>query len=226
MPLAVDPLGIEAGLQPAALLLGQPVGFLRPVGEIEQHGRRHDQGRHRLDEEHPLPAMQAADALHIEDKAGDRRADDRGDGNGEHEHADDPRPIGRREPQREKEDDAGEEPGLGHAEQQPHAVEAGFAHDEGLRPGDDAPGHHDAGNPAARAEAVQRQIARHLEEEIGDEENARRTPEGRGGEPQILRHRGPGKADVHPVQIGNEITDHQERHEPPADLGHGSGFNV
>ena len=37
----------------------------------------------------------------------------------------------------------------------------------------DSPHHHDHGNPLARAEAGQRQIARHLEKEISGEEDSR-----------------------------------------------------
>ena len=106
-------------------------------------------------------------------------------GNREHEQADDARAIGRGEPEREKEDHAGEEARLGDAEQQPHDVEARLAAHEGLRAGDQAPGEHDAGDPAPRAETVERQIARHLEEEIGDEEDARRAAERAGGEAEI-----------------------------------------
>ena len=109
----------------------------------------------RLDEEHPLPAVQPGDALEVEDEAGDRRADDGRDRDGEHEQADDAGAIGRGEPQRQEEDDAGEEAGLGDAEQQAHDVEAEFAGDERLRAGDEAPGQHDAGDPDACAEACQ-----------------------------------------------------------------------
>ena len=92
---------------------------------------------------------------------------------------------------------------------------------EGHRGGDDAPGHEDAGDPTARAEAVQHEVARHLEQQVADEEHARRDAEQRGREPQLLVHAvGPGEPDVHPVQVVDEVHQHQQGDEALARPAH------
>ena len=75
-----------------------------------------------------------------------------------------------------------------------------------------------------RADALQREIARHLDQEVGDEEQARRKAEHRRREPEILVHLQRGEADVYPVEQGEEVADHQERHEPEDDPAHGRFF--
>ena len=60
----------------------------------------------------------------------------------------------------------------------------------------------------SRAEAIERQIARHFKDEIGDEENARRAAECRLAQVKVLAHRTAGKRDIHAVDIGDEIAEH------------------
>jgi hypothetical protein len=146
-------------------------------------------------------------------------------GNGEHEPADDARAVSRREPERDVEDHARKKAGLGDAEQEAHDVEAGRAAHPGLGRRQDAPAEHDAGDPAARAEAFQRHVARHLEQEVREKEDAGRAAEHGGGEAQVLGHGGAGKAEVHAVEVGDEVADHQQRQQPPADFRDGSLFD-
>jgi hypothetical protein len=175
--------------------------------------------------EHPLPAVQAPDAFEPEDEAGNRRADYGGDGNGEHEEADDAGAVGGGKPERQEEDDAGEEARFRHAEQRAHDIETEFSRDEGLRAGNQSPGEHDARDPAAGAETVEQEVAGNLKEKIGDEEYAGRSAKGGGGEIQILAHRRAGESDIDAIDVSDEIAKDQERHETPCDLAHCSLFH-
>jgi hypothetical protein len=93
---------------------------------------------------------------------------------------------------------------------------------ECLRAGDEAPREHDAGDPLARAEPVQRQIARHFEEEVGDKEDAGRAAECGCRQTQVLAHAGAGETDIDPVQVGDKVAKHQEWHQAPGHFGHGA----
>src|SRR6185312_1333364 len=67
---------------------------------------------------------------------------------------DDARVVASREPVSEIEDEAGEESGFGHAEQEAHHAKAGRARDEGGSAGEDAPGDHDPRDPDPRADLL------------------------------------------------------------------------
>ena len=75
-------------------------------------------------------------------------------------------------PVSEVQDDAGEEAGLEDAEQEARNVELRRRRDEHHRRGDDAPAEHDAQQRLARADPLEHQVARHLEQEVADEEDA------------------------------------------------------
>src|ERR1700674_3699294 len=166
--------------------------------------------------------MQAADTLHVENETRDRRADDGGDRERNQEQAEGSPTIRRRKPQGQEKNNAWKKSSLGNAKQKTNNVEACLAHHEGLGPRYDAPGDHDAGNPDPRAEFVEREIARHFDKEIPNEENPRRASESRRAEPQILAHRGVGKADIDAIKNRDEIADNQEREQAPGDPIHGS----
>ena len=103
---------------------GQPVGLLRPVGEIEPGDDAEQHRGDALDDEQPLPALQPHRAVEPEQQARDRRADHGGDGNGDGEGGEKARAIFRRIPIGQIENDAGEEAGFGDAEQEAQDVEA------------------------------------------------------------------------------------------------------
>jgi hypothetical protein len=90
--------------------------------------------------------------------------------------------------------------------------------DEGHRPGDDAPGKHDARDPYPRADFVQNNVRGHLEQKIRKEEDARAEAKRRLGELEVGVHRQFGEADVHPIEIGDEIAEDQEGEESPRQL--------
>jgi hypothetical protein len=85
-----------------------------------------------------------------------------------------------REPQRQVEDHAGKETGFCRAQQETHHGEPCLAADEGHRPRRDAPGEHDARDPAPRAEMCQKQVGWYLEDGVRQEEDARTEAVGRG----------------------------------------------
>jgi len=218
---------IRAHAPPAALVVGQPARVRRTVGEVEECDHGENDRRERLDDEEPLPAPQAARAVEAEQRRRHGRAQRRGKRNGGHEIADDPRPVGGGEPQREEKDDAGKEPGLREAEQDPQEIERIFGaqsgpkrdvRNEGHRARDDSPGEHDARDPDPRPNLVQDDVGRHLEQEIGGEEHARAEAESGFGEPEVRVHRQLGEADIDPVEIGDEVAEDEERNEAPCDL--------
>jgi hypothetical protein len=67
VPLAIGAFPIEPVLKPLAFLCRQPTRFPWPVGQIEIDRNRHGQGGQGLDDEDPLPAMQAPSSFEIED---------------------------------------------------------------------------------------------------------------------------------------------------------------
>jgi hypothetical protein len=77
----------------------------------------------------------------------------------------------------EIENDAGEEAGFRHPEQETHDVETRLAGDERHGGRDQPPADHNAGDPDPRAEALKRKIARDLEQNVAREEDAGADPE-------------------------------------------------
>ena len=66
--LALPALGGEPFGQPRALIRGQPMGVARPIGKIEVGDKGQDDRRRSLDDEEPLSTIEAADAVHAENK--------------------------------------------------------------------------------------------------------------------------------------------------------------
>ncbi len=159
-------------------------------------------------------------------RPGDRRADHGGNGNGDGKSCKEPRAVFGRVPIGEIKNDAGEEAGFRHAEQEAQHVKAQLAAHHRHCGGDYAPGHHDARDPAAGAEFLERQIARHLEDEIADEEDAGAPGEDQRRELQIRIHGERGEAEIDAVEIGKEIGQHQKRDQPPGDRADSGSFDV
>src|SRR5207244_4204375 len=77
---------------------------------------------------------------------------------------------------------------------------------------------HDARHPDARADPVHDEIARDLEEEVADEEDAGAEPVDGVAEPESLAHLERREADVDAVEVGDHIEQEHERDEPAAHL--------
>ena len=87
---------------------------------------------------------------------------------------------------------------------------------------------------SAGADAGQHQVAGHLEQRVRHEEDAGAQTVDGGAEAQIAVHVERGEADVHAVEVGDDVKEEQERNQAPShpghrclerhgDLGHGGG---
>src|SRR5580693_2630211 len=113
----------ETALKPIALLSRKPRRTRRPIRQIEKDDESEKDRRQRLENEQPLPACKPLPTMKPEERRRDRRADRGRERNGGHEIADDPATIGGGKPERQKEDDAGEESCFGEPKQKAKAVE-------------------------------------------------------------------------------------------------------
>ena len=98
---------------------------------------------------------------------------------------------------------------------------------EGHQSRDDSPTDHDAGDPKAGSGAVEDDISGDFEEEVAKEEDAGAGSENGIGEPGDVVHGQFGKADVDPVDVGEDVTGEENGDESEGDLavdergGHG-----
>ena len=129
-----------------------------------------------------------------------------------------------RKPVAQVKDDPREKAGFGGAEQEAQDIETDRALHECHGAGDDPPGEHDPGNPDPCPDAMQDEIRRDLKQEVADEEYAGAESKRRCGKPDILVHRQRGKTDIDPVQVRDEIEQHDERHYPARKLANHSFF--
>jgi len=120
----------------------------------------------------------------------------------------------------------GKESRLGRAQERADSVEAAGTVDERHGARDETPRHHDPCDPLAGAHSLEHQIGRHFEEEVGKEEDAGAEAERRGGQADVLVHLQGREAQVGPVEIGDEVGNDKERHEPLADPSHGALFDA
>ena len=127
------------------------------------------------------------------------------------------------EPLHEIEEDSGEEAGLGHAEEEADYVELERSADEDHSHGNEAPGEHDPGEPAARAEAVEQEVGGDLACGVAEEEEAGAEAVDGGGEVQVAVHLQRGEADVDAVHVGGAVAEGDEGDETPGGLAQGGG---
>jgi hypothetical protein len=162
------PLARDLSLEEAPFIGLQPLGIRGPVVQKSQRHNAERDGGEPLDEEEPLPAVEPSEAVELEQPARDRST---GDVRGRDRREEESKRAGAlalREPPRQVEDDPWEESRLGHAEQETEHIEAHRAADEHRRRGQQAPNDHDQGEPAAGAEAVERQVARYSGEDVSE----------------------------------------------------------
>src|SRR5262249_5148026 len=159
---------------------------------------------------------------------GEGVAEDPGQGDGGHEPGQHPGPLAGREPEGQVEDDAGEEPRLGHAEQDAHGVEAPRARDGQGGAGNQPPADQDAGDPGPGPDPAQQQIAGHLEEQVAEVEQPIAPVERGLAETQVARHLQRGDAHVTPVEDVEDVEQAKEGDQPPGHLAQdprrGGGF--
>ncbi len=206
----------------------EPAGLLHAVAEQEPHPDAQHHGRQALQQEHPLPAGQAAlpGREVTQDPAGQRPAQYPGDRDRRHEDGHDPAMPGTREPARQVQHDAGEEARLGRTGEQAQGVEAGRGAHEQQAGGEQAPADHHDRHPAPGTDALQDQIARHPAGQVTDEEDARAQPVHGLAHAQVAQHLQFGEADVDPVQVIEQVADEQERDQPPQEFAVGRAHAI
>ena len=214
--------GSQHAVEHIALLRREPVRRLRPIGEQSQRQKAQGNAGQAHQKKQPLPSGETPDAVHLQQHAADRTADQRGQGNPDQEPGQHPRAVLGRKPGGEKERHARKEPGFRDPEQKTQAVKAVRPDHESGRRRHHAPADHDAGEPAPRAETIEHQVARHLEQRIAEKEDARGKPELGRRQPKLLVHGQRGKAKTGAIEIVEEIGDGQKRHEPQRGLPNGA----
>jgi len=83
---------------------------------------------------------------------------------------------------------AGKEAGFGGAEKKPQRIERGGGMYGVHAARDDAPADHEGGDPAAGADALQRQVGGNLKQKIAEEENSRAEAVDRVAEAELGLH--------------------------------------
>src|SRR5208282_1150102 len=119
------------------------------------------------------------------------------------------------EPVGEVDEDAGEETGLGDAQQDSNEVEMRGRSNERHQDGDEPPGDHDAREPFARAPALDNEAAGNFEEQVADKKYSRAEAEDAVAEVQVVRHFERGVADVYAVEKGDDEKGEEKRQEAP-----------
>ena len=205
--------------QPGALLHGEPLGLRRPVREIEPGHEPREYCGQPLDEEHHAPAGQPEQAItELDDRSREWRPERGGNGDRQKEERRQANPLLPGEPERQVEQHARKEAGLGDTEHHPQAIEPARRGHKCHSRGDDAPRHHNSSHPAPCPEPMQCQVARNLEEEVADEEQPRGQTKHRLSQTEILAHGEFGEPDVGPVEVVDEVEKTHEGHKPSRDL--------
>lgn len=166
------------------------------VGEIKDHpeGSDPDQdGEQPLQDEDPSPAPLAADTAHFADGGGEQTTEGARDGGGGEENGGADAELVSLVPAREVVIDAGEEAGLGQAEEPACGHHAGEAVGQAHGDHDDAPDGHDDGDEDAGPETFEHDVGQGLEDGVGDEED---------GEGEIVLARGDVDAGLEAIEFG------------------------
>ena len=119
------------------------------------------------------------------------------------------------EPLREEEEHRRRHAGFGETEHDAHQVELPRGLDQ--RPGDDnnTPAQHDPDDPSSGTESPRQAVAGDLEEDEADEDQSTGQAEGDIGEPDVGRQFRLYHPDVDPVDVGHEVRENDDWHEPP-----------
>ena len=120
-----------------------------------------------------------------------------------------------RKPISEIEDDAGKESGFGGPQEKAYEVEAAGAAHQGHAAGENSPGGHDDGDPAARPEAQQDEVAGNFEECVAKEEEAGTGAVDGVGESQVAADGERCEAEIDAVEIGENVKREEKWDEPP-----------
>ncbi|MCY1358335.1 hypothetical protein D9M69_448660 [compost metagenome] len=165
-----------------------------------------------MQQEHPLPAGETALAGGevVENPPGERAAEQARHRDRRHEQGHDAATAEGREPLREVQHHAREEPGFGRAGEQAQGIELGRRGDEQQAGRERAPGNHHQRNPAPRAEFGQGQVAWHAAQHVTDKEDAGAEAVHGFAELQRVEHLQFGKSNVYPVEVVEQVADENE----------------
>ena len=172
-----------------------------------------------------LPSPEAPQPVEPQQRGRDRRAAGHRDRQRQGEAGIDAGAMLVGEPVGEIQHKTGEQPRLGETEQEAYRHEAVGAGRESGAARDDPPGDHDAGDPDARADLFEDDVARHLEQHVAPEERAGRHAVPRRVEADILVHRQRGEADIDAVEIAEEIGQDRKGQDAQIDLAHRGLFD-
>ena len=154
--------------------------------------------------------MQAEHAVHAQKTAGNRPGDHHGDGLRKDEQPQNLAPVAHREPLGDVVQNARKETGFGHPQQKTHHIKTVRPLHKGHANGDGAPGDHDAGKPASRAEALKHQVAGDFHQEVTDEEQARAQAIGGVANADVGPHVQFGEAHCRAIHVGNQVEQDQK----------------
>ncbi|GJD04251.1 hypothetical protein ColKHC_13076 [Colletotrichum higginsianum] len=205
--------GDEAALDADAVVRGEEAGVLGPVEDHPPAEDADEDGGQALDDEDPSPAGLAADAVHGGDGGGEQAAEGAGEGGGGEEDGGTDADLGALVPAREVIVDAGEEAGLGDAEEPAGGEQAGEVGAEAHERHDGAPGDDDAGEEEARRQALEQGVGGGLEDGVADEEDGEREVVVAGAcHAEVLLHAGEtGVADVGAVEEREQVLINESR---------------
>ncbi len=166
-------IALQFVVEPKFFVARKPGGVVGFVLQQEEHTEAHQEAGNAFGEKQPLPTVQVQEALQVQQRAGDGSAHHAGKRGRGHELRNRTCALPRRKPVGQVEDHAGKESGLAHAEQKAQHVKRQRAAHKHHAHGDDAPADHDAGNPFARPDLYQHQVAGQIEQRGAEKEDAR-----------------------------------------------------
>ncbi len=152
-----------------------------------------------------------------------RPGDHRGDGRTTEKNRHGLAALAGRQPLCEVIDDAGEETGLGGAQDEPQDIEAGFPAHKRHRHRRRAPGEHDARQPSPRAVALQQQVGGHFEDRVADKKQPGPQAVGRRADAQVGFHMAAYETDIDPIDVIDDEHHHEQRQHMALDLGRRAG---
>ena len=161
----------------------------------------------------------------VQDNTRNWSAQDTGNRQSGHKKSDRVRSLLFTKPIGQVQDDSREKPSFGHSKQKTNDVKLSDALHETGGHCHNAPAEQNAGDPDARPDLVQQEIAGNFKEDIADEENPGYEPELLASDSQFLVHRQGGKRDVDPVDKGHDVKNEEKRKKPHLQLANGSGVD-
>lgn len=161
----------QSGVRDVALPGRQARPLLGKVGKQEPNSESGQAAGQTLEDEEPAPCRQTVHAVHVTYCVGESTAESaRQGGAGEDECDADGALLGL-VPKGQVVDQAGEQAGLEHAEQEPNAGDLRKGGGAAQADGDGAPAEHQKRNPSRRAQLFEQDVGGNFENGVGDEEH-------------------------------------------------------